>query len=228
MPVFDESVFLEGLSELGIFCDEKQLNRFRTYSGELALWNGRMNLVGSDLGDFTIRHLLDCLAPLRLISSMPHETIVDIGSGAGLPGIPLAVMLPAASVTLIERSGKKAGFLRNCVALLNLKNLSVIESSWAAAAGSFDILTCRAFADMGIILRAARRLLREGGVAAAYKGRREEIERELSAAGFSRKESGGKPNEGTEGTWVFGRLSAKIKQISVPFLIEERTLAVLF
>ena len=209
--IFDEARFTEGAFLLGIDCLGDQIKKFEAYSRELQMWNGRMNLVGGDLADFTERHLLDCLAGLPVIKNLPHASIADIGSGAGLPGIPLAIMLPESSVTLVERSGKKAGFLRNCAALLGLGNVVVEEGPWENAAGGFDILTCRAFADLGVILRAAERLLKPGGAVVAYKGRKEEIERELRDAGA--KHAG---------------IQTSIIPVTAPFLEEERCIVVMY
>ncbi|MDR1058118.1 MAG: class I SAM-dependent methyltransferase, partial [Treponema sp.] len=94
-----------------------------TYIAEIELFNPAYGLVGAgDRRELVIKHILDSLAPLgiihRLLSAFPSPyNIADAGSGAGLPGIPLAICLPDVSFTLIERMGRRAGFLRNTLAV---------------------------------------------------------------------------------------------------------------
>jgi 16S rRNA (guanine527-N7)-methyltransferase len=107
--------------------------------------------------------------------------VLDVGSGAGLPGIPLAIASPALAVTLLDSSDKKTAFLRQAVADLGLANATVVTArveSWETDA-RFDTIVSRAFADLGEFVSAAARLLAPGGTIAAMKGVQphEEIER---------------------------------------------------
>ena len=132
-----------------------------------------------------------------------------MGSGAGLPGIPLALSLPAAEFTLIERMGRRAGFLRNCAAVLGLTNVQVEEQDMEKAEqGRFDLAVFRAFRpfDAGI-LKGLFRLLKPGGVLAAWKGRPEKTRAEMIAAENS-----------------FPGIEWEIIPLNVPFLEEERCL----
>ncbi|MDR2246975.1 MAG: 16S rRNA (guanine(527)-N(7))-methyltransferase RsmG [Treponema sp.] len=164
------------------------------YIEEIERFNPAYGLVGvKDRSSLVVRHILDSLAPLGLLlrileqnsprAAPPH--IADVGSGAGLPGIPLAIALPNARVTLIERMGRRVGFLRNVLAVLPLMNITVEEGSMEEApAGQFDLAVFRAFRPLGKpILKGLFRLLKEGGSLAAYKGRREVIAAEMKAAG---------------------------------------------
>jgi 16S rRNA (guanine527-N7)-methyltransferase len=109
--------------------------------------------------------------------------IADAGSGAGLPGIPLAIGLPDCRFTLIERMGRRAGFLRNTLAVLGLNNAETEEGETERTApGRFDLTVFRAFRPLEpAILKGLFRLLAPGGVLAAYKGRRDKIEAEMGA-----------------------------------------------
>jgi 16S rRNA (guanine527-N7)-methyltransferase len=174
-------------SLLGRYIDE--IERFNPAYGLVAV-KSREELVS--------RHILDSLAPLGIIVKLLEESggpgrqgngaaagapwIADLGSGAGLPGIPLAIVLPELRFTLIERMGRRAGFLRNSIAVLALDNVEVEEIEMERAGpGRFDLICCRAFRPLDAsLLKAVSRLLVPGGVLAAYKGRREAVEAEMA------------------------------------------------
>jgi 16S rRNA (guanine527-N7)-methyltransferase len=170
------------------------------YIEEIERFNPAYGLVGTnDRRGLVIRHILDSLAPLGIIRRLLNRAgagragaaaastaeaaprIADIGSGAGLPGIPLAISLPRCSFTLIERMGKRAGFLRGAVSALKLFNVSVEEAEMEKSPrGRFDLVVTRAFHPLEKkLLKKTLRLCREGGALAAYKGRKEKIEREI-------------------------------------------------
>jgi 16S rRNA (guanine527-N7)-methyltransferase len=145
--------------------------------------------------------------------SAPEEKlkpVADVGSGAGLPGIPLAIVLGDVPFTLIERAGKRAGFLRNTLALLGLPHLVVEEGEMEKAeAGGFSLVVFRAFRPLEPpILKGLFRLLAPGGVLAAYKGRGDNIKREMEKV------------EKLTGSWEALSLAA-------PFLNEERHLVII-
>jgi len=185
------------------------------YIKEIELFNPAYSLVGTnDSEELVIKHILDSLAPLGIISRLLAEIgaadaqIADAGSGAGLPGIPLAITLPNCKFTLIERMGRRAGFLWNTSAALNLSNVTVEEGEIEKTAGRFSIVTFRAFKPLEPKLLAALfNACADGGIIAAYKGRREKIEQEM------------KPLENC-GRW-------EALPCTVPFLDEERHLLVI-
>jgi 16S rRNA (guanine527-N7)-methyltransferase len=184
-----------------------------TYMAEIERFNPAYGLVGArDRRELVIKHILDSLAPLGILLRLlrpfpPPHIIADAGSGAGLPGIPLAICLPGVSVTLIERMGRRAGFLRNTLAVLGLSNATVEEAEMERAApGSCHVVTFRAFRPLEPrLLRGLFRLCAKGGLLAAYKGRREKIGEEMGAAGKA------------AGPW-------EALPCPVPFLAEERHL----
>jgi 16S rRNA (guanine527-N7)-methyltransferase len=186
---------------------------------EIERFNGPYGLVkAADRKDLVIRHILDSLAPLEhiagLLSAVTGNSggpgLADAGSGAGLPGIPLAICLPGVNCTLIERMTRRADFLRNTLAVLGLSNVTVEEGEIKRAPpGRFALLSFRALTPLEPgMLKDLFRLLVPGGRLAAYKGRREKTEAEIAAAGLCRE------------NW-------ELIPLRVPFLEEERHLAVL-
>ncbi|MDR0290580.1 MAG: 16S rRNA (guanine(527)-N(7))-methyltransferase RsmG [Treponema sp.] len=159
------------------------------YIAEIELHNPALSLVGTnDRKELIVRHILDSLAPLGIISGMGPSiarqfSIADVGSGAGLPGIPLAIAMPDVEFTLIERKGRRAGFLRNVKAALNISNVSVEEAEMEKIKpGRFSLVTFRAFKPLEPkMYKKLARLCVAGGCLAAYKGRREKIEEEMAA-----------------------------------------------
>ena len=158
------------------------------YLDQIELCNPALSLVGTnERRELVLKHILDSLAPLgimlRKYSNAGQLTVADIGSGAGLPGIPLAIALPDAKVTLIERKGRRAGFLRNTVETLGLAHVSVEEQEMEKAkTGPFNMVTFRAFRPLEPkIFKKLMRLRNEGGIIAAYKGRRVKTQAEMAA-----------------------------------------------
>jgi 16S rRNA (guanine527-N7)-methyltransferase len=207
-----DTLLKEGLIKLGLEESEgKILPLLERYVEEIELFNPAYGLVKvRDRRELVVKHILDSLAPIEVIRNLFQSresfNVADVGSGAGLPGIPLAVCLPNAAFTLIERMRRRAGFLRDAVAVLGLPNITVEEAEmekFAPAAGnSFDLIVFRAFKPLdGAILKGLFALLKPTGILAAYKGRRQAIEEEM--AGLQ-------------------ALSWEIIPLQVPFLEEER------
>lgn len=171
-----------GLAELGLTASPRQLECLGIYLKEIEFWNPTYKLVAKT-DDLIIRHVLDSLAGLKTIQTFSPRRIADVGSGAGFPGIPIALWLDHVQVALIERSKRRAGFLRNAVRLLKLDNVEVLEKPVEDAAGDgpFDVITFRAWAAFDtVLLDRLIPILAEGGVIAAYKGRMEALETELA------------------------------------------------
>ena len=142
--------------------------------------------------------------------------IADAGSGAGLPGIPLAISLPEYSFTLIERMGRRAGFLLNTKAALEISNVNIEESELkkcaSPLAAQFDLITFRAFKPLEPkLFKTLRKICRQDGMIAAYRGRREKTEAEMADLAVQLKEA----------------IEWEVIPCSVPFLDEERHLAVI-
>ena len=158
-----------GLAELHCELPPAAIGRLLDYVALLVRWNATYNLsaVREPLAMVT-RHLLDSLAVAPWVRG---ATLVDLGTGPGLPGIPLAIAAPARHVTLVDSNGKKTRFLRAAVRELGLVNVRVVESRVEAVTGQYDCVTARAFASLADMLAWGGHLLAPGGTWLALKGR---------------------------------------------------------
>jgi 16S rRNA (guanine527-N7)-methyltransferase len=160
----------QGVTELGIALPAGAQERLLQYLALLQKWNRVYNLTAvRETHRMVSEHLLDSLAVAPYIG---ENTILDVGSGAGLPGIPLAVALPAARLTVLDSNHKKAAFLQQAVTELKLGNVAVVRErveNWRPAT-RFDVVISRAFSDLGEFVALAGRHIAPGGRLAAMKG----------------------------------------------------------
>jgi 16S rRNA (guanine527-N7)-methyltransferase len=158
-----------GTSALHLTLDVGAIERLLDYVELLVRWNAAYNLTAvRDPAEMVTRHLLDSLAIAPHVSG---ATLADLGSGAGLPGIPLAIAAPGREILLVDSNGKKARFLREAVRKLALERTRVAESRVENVAGTFDCITARAFASLGDMLAWGGHLLAPNGRWLALKGR---------------------------------------------------------
>ena len=184
----------QGLEELGFSAEliERVLPKLQTYINELELFNSAYDLVGADTHqDIVVRHILDSLAPyshlknliaeIKELSQTDSIEIADVGTGGGLPGIPLAIVFDDVHFTLVERMTKRCSFLENCRAVLQLENVTVktLEAE-RVPQNSFDIVVFRAFRPLEKkMIRVLLRILKPNGKLAAYKAKMEKIQAEM-------------------------------------------------
>jgi 16S rRNA (guanine527-N7)-methyltransferase len=164
------AALVAGLSALGIAPDQAVVQRLLDYLDLLARWNQTYNLTAvRDPDAMVTRHLLDSLAALPWVQG---PRVADLGSGAGLPGIPLAILRPQVRFVLVEANGKKARFLRECVRRLALANVDVVEARAEGAAhdGRVDQVVARALAALPELAAYAAHWLEAGGQLLALKG----------------------------------------------------------
>ena len=166
---------------------EKVISLLDCYKNEIELFNSAYGLVGTNnTKELIIRHILDSLAPLgilfRLLGKTENPKIADAGSGAGLPGIPLAIAMPNYEFTLIERMERRAAFLCSAGAILKISNITVEDCELEKAQKeSFNLVIFRAFKPLEPkLLKTLISVLKKGGVIAAYKGRLEKTEQEMA------------------------------------------------
>jgi len=160
-----------GTTELGLAPRAGELERLLDYVELLLRWNSAYNLTAvREPGEIVTRHLLDSLAIAPLVRGV---NLADLGTGAGLPGIPLAILEPSRKHTLIDSNGKKIRFLREAVRTLMLDNVRVEQSRVEAARGQYDCITARAFTTLKQMLTLGGHLLAQGGVWLALRGQLE-------------------------------------------------------
>ena len=159
-----------GLAEMGVSADAATKQKLLDYLALLEKWNKVHNLTAvREPSDMVTLHLLDSLSVLPYLDG---DSLLDVGSGAGLPGIPLALMRPALSVTVMDASHKKASFMRQAKAVLGIANLQVVcgRVEEYRPDDKFAQIVSRAFSDLGEFLRLSRHLLADGGAWLAMKG----------------------------------------------------------
>ena len=197
----------QGCERLGIALSADQGARLRRHLALLAKWNRRLNLTSvKGMDDMVVRHLLDSLAIARFVRG---HSLLDIGSGGGFPGMPLAVINPQLEVTLLDSRGKRIEFLRYACAALDLGGVSVVRGRVEdyRPAQKFDTLAVRAFASLGETLKATAALHRPGVRLLAMKGRLPV--REMAALSDSWRER------------------MIVEKLQVPFLAAERHLIII-
>jgi 16S rRNA (guanine527-N7)-methyltransferase len=176
-------------SLFGIRLNPRQMEAFDWYAGELQAWNERFNLTSvTDRNQIEIKHFLDSLSCLTAMHPRPGERIVDIGTGAGFPGIPIRIACSRVHLVLVESIGKKAQFVQHVVDQLELTNVVVINSR-AEQVGrlpehreSFDWAVARAVTVLPTLLEYMLPLVKVGGGAIAQKGDTAPAEAQSAAA----------------------------------------------
>jgi len=217
-------LFVETLAEntrqiLGLQLTPEQLIAFERYKKELIEWNNRFNLTAiRDESGIEIKHFLDSLTCiLAFESGNPPRSLIDVGTGAGFPGIPLKLIYPHLRLTLVESIQKKAGFCQHVVETLGLRQVTVLAER-AEEVGqdskhreAYDVATARAVAPMPTLVEYLLPLVRVGGMVVMQKGENAPAETQQSEKAIAR---------------LGGRLR-KIIPISLPLVVEDRYLVVL-
>lgn len=186
---------LDGLKKCGIpdAAVPMLAEKMEAYIKEIILFNSAYNLTNtSDRDELVVRHVLDSLAAWPQISRFSEGVLADIGSGGGLPGIPLAAAFACVTasgaadysnvkIELVERMEKRCAFLENCAAILGLKSVTVINSeAERVPEGAYDLITFRAFRPLDKkMTKTLLRIVKEGGSLCAYKAKSESIKEEM-------------------------------------------------
>ena len=166
----DRQKLIDGASRMGIELSDQQQDALLHYMAMLLKWNRVYNLVSrKETNNIVEVHLLDSLSVLPYIRGF---RVIDVGSGAGLPGIPLAIMRPDCEFTLLDSNGKKGRFRTQAVIELGLKNVTVVNerAEQFDAGQDFDVVISRAFATVSDMLAVAGHMVRVDGRLLAMKG----------------------------------------------------------
>ncbi|MGC9348328.1 MAG: 16S rRNA (guanine(527)-N(7))-methyltransferase RsmG [Anaerolineae bacterium] len=193
-----------GAQALKIALKPEHLEALRIYQRELVAWNQRFNLTAiTDNVGVQIRHFLDSLSCLLALEPGEHfgsKRVIDVGTGAGFPGIPLKIVCPGMQLTLLEATGKKVGFLEHVVDTLNLQDVTVIHGR-AEELGQdpqhrerYDWAIARAVADLPILVEYLLPLVRVKGRALAQKGE-------------------GAPAEVQRSSWALAQLGGQVRRL---------------
>lgn len=143
--------------------DEVAIEKFLIYLKELKKWNKAYNLTSiEDEKEIVVKHFLDSLFYLWFIPEKPFS-ITDVGSGAGFPGVPIAIVREDLKIALIEPSWKKVAFLKNLKRKLELKNIEVYQSKAEEVREKFDIVISRALWSIKEFVQRCKHLLKDGG-----------------------------------------------------------------
>ena len=208
-------LLMEGSAALGLVLDVSKTEALLAYLGEIAAWNERFNLTSiTDAREMVVKHLLDSIVLLSRFELAPGSSLVDIGAGAGLPGIPLKLVRPDLKLTLLESSAKKSSFLTHIIEHFGLEN-AIVANERAEDFGKnlnnrniFSYAVSRAVADLAVLVEYALPLLRVGGRFFCYKakGVRDEVEGAKQALS------------------LLGGCIDEVAEVVVPFLNAERYL----
>lgn len=193
--------FADYARAFGIELSSAQLDAFEIYYRELVAWNARVNLTAiTERDQVIVKHFLDSLSVARVLT--PNvASLIDIGSGAGFPGLPLKIAFPSLRVTLLDSTGKKVEFLKHIIAALRMRDATALHARAEEFARDpsqrekYDAAVARAVAELATLLEYALPFVRVGGVFVAQKG--VEVEEEVRRAARATKELGGRLREVT-------------------------------
>ena len=205
------------LSLFGLRLSAAQRRLFQTYEDELITWNQQVNLTAIDTADqIRTKHFLDSISTICVLRGSPLNSLVDVGTGAGFPGIPLKILFPEMRLILIESVGKKAAFCQHLVNCLGLNGVEIITER-AESLGQnpqhrerYDWAVARAVAILPVLTEYLLPFVRVGGAMLAMKG--EQAPAEVHRAEHAIK--------------VLGGHVRKLTPITLPGVAEERYLVV--
>jgi 16S rRNA (guanine527-N7)-methyltransferase len=190
-------ILRRGAASLGIDLSDEQLDRFERYYHLLVDWNSRFNLTSvTDYDAVQAVHFLDSLTIALAEGNLDGKRVIDVGAGAGFPGLPLKIAFPGVKLTLLEATGKKAVFLTEAAASLGLEDVTVINARAEDAArqpehrGKYDLAVSRAVASLDTLCELCLPFCRVGGVFIAMK--KGDITGEIQSAAAAIEALGGR------------------------------------
>lgn len=182
-----EKIIIEGAKHFNLQVGPEEAEQFSKHAAELVRWNLKTNLTAiTDPKEIAVKHVIDSLAPARVIPAF--SSMIDIGSGGGFPGIPLKILMPSLSVSLIDSSRKKVSFLKHIIRSLKLVNIDAFQvraEDLDEKKERFDVVICRAFSSLDKFIQLTVPILSENGIIIALKGKISNSE--MESAGLSGK-----------------------------------------
>ncbi|MEZ4754404.1 MAG: 16S rRNA (guanine(527)-N(7))-methyltransferase RsmG [Bdellovibrionota bacterium] len=170
-----KTTLIQGLEVLSIQVEDQQINQLISYGKLLYKTNAKLNLTRIPQERFVVDHVLDSLAGAVNFIQTDDRSLIDLGTGAGLPGIPINIIWPKLKITLIDSRSKKVGFLEKVIRELKLQNIEAVHARAEDLAHQdnyrekYDLACSRALADMKVFLELAVGFVRVGGKIAALK-----------------------------------------------------------
>lgn len=180
----DRLIFEKGIAELGIDLDENKITKFEKFSSLLVEWNEKMNLTAvSDPEGISVKHFLDSVAPIEAVDFFEGAKVIDVGTGAGFPGIPIKIVREDLSFTFLDSLNKRINFLNEVARELSFKNAEFVHGRAEdtgkdkAFREKYDYAVSRAVANMKVLCEYCLPFVKVGGVFAAFK--QFEVEEEI-------------------------------------------------
>ena len=163
--------FVSSIKQLNITLTEEQLKKLDKFYNLLIEWNEKINLTRiTDKKEVYLKHFYDSLTIAKAINLSTQETLCDVGTGAGFPGIVLKIAYPNLKITLIDSLQKRVNYLNTVIKELDLKNIVAIHSRGEEYKEKFDVVTARAVANIEKLVNYTMHLVNENGVFIAMKG----------------------------------------------------------
>jgi len=210
--------------QLGIRETCRQAGQFALHAAEMMTWNRTINLTAiTDPREIAVKHFIDSLALANEIAA--GTRLIDIGSGAGFPGVPLKIMMPSLHVTLVDASRKKVNFLKQMIRILKLENIDAIHIRVEDLPGNpaffraFDVAVCRAFSSLQRFAGLAAPLIKPDGKMIAMKGKN--VDSEISTLMSTEKGRSENPDEFGSG------FSAELRAYTLPHVDLRRFMVII-
>ncbi len=182
-----EKLLYESCEKMGIVLNDIQIQQFMLYQKLLLQWNNNINLTAiTEEREVILKHFVDCVSVIPHITIPEQASVIDVGTGAGFPGIPIKIVCPSISLTLLDSLQKRVTFLKEVVSQLSLQNVNCIHERAEYVAKEnhyrqqYDYCVSRAVANMNVLLEYCLPFVKVGGIFAALKGRDAQKEVEQS------------------------------------------------